>query len=74
MVRRLVFKKIKDNPHRALSIPALLCFVTFITNFIASLKDGKIDSNELHQLLSSADGFETVILVIIIMVLREKKK
>ena len=67
-------KKLKDSPHLALSVPALLCFISFITNFIASIKDGNIDSNELHQLLSSADGFETVVIIIIMLVLRDKKK
>jgi len=65
--------KFKDKVHLALSVPALLCFVTFITNLIAALEDGNIDSAELHQLLSSADGFETVLLVIIMFVLRSKK-
>lgn len=66
--------KLKEKPHLVLSVPALLCFVTFITNLVASLKDGNIDSNELHQLLSTADGFETVVLVIIMLALRDKKK
>ncbi len=67
-------KKIKDKPHLALSVPTLLCFITFVTNFIAAMKDGNIDSNELHSLLSSADGFETVALIIIMFVLNDKKK
>lgn len=67
-------EKLKSKPHLALSVPAILCFVTFITNLIASLKDGNIDSNELHQLLSTADGFETVVMIIIMLALRDKKK
>ena len=63
-----------NKPHVALSVPAVLCFVTFITNFIASLKDGIIDDVEYHRLLSTADGFETVVLVIIMLALRNKKK
>lgn len=66
-------KKIRSNPHVVLSVPAVLCFISFITNFIASMKDGNIDSAELHQLLSSADGFETVLLVIVMFVLHKKK-
>lgn len=72
-IERLV-KNIKTNPHYALSVPAVLCFFTFITNLAASLQDGNIDSVELHQLLTTADGFETVILVVIMMVLNGKKK
>jgi hypothetical protein len=67
-------KSIKNKPHLALSVPMGLCFITFITNFIAALKDGNIDSTELHRLLGSADGFETVVLIIIMFVLKDKKK
>ena len=67
-------KKIKSKPHVALSVPTVLCFISFITNFIAAMKDGNLDSNELHHLLSSADGFETVVLIIIMVVLKDKKK
>lgn len=65
---------LKDKPHVALSAPALLCFTTCIINFISFSKDGVIDSNELHQLLSTADGFETVVLVAIMFALSYKKK
>ncbi len=71
---RKLRKKLREKPYLALSVPAVLCFISFITNFFASLKDGNIDSNELHQLLSSADGFEAVMIVIIMMVLHERKK
>jgi hypothetical protein len=67
-------QKIKENPHLVLSVPALLCFITFITNLVAALKDGVIDSSELHQLLSTADGFETVVLVVTMLVIGRKKK
>lgn len=65
---------IKAKPTHLISVPALLCFLTFLTNLFAALKDGVIDSNELHQLLSTADGFETVVLVLVMVVLRDKKK
>lgn len=67
-------KYIQSKPDRLISVPALLCFLTFITNLVAALQDGNIDGNELHQLLSTADGFETVVLLIIMVVLRGKKK
>lgn len=67
-------KKIKQKPHLVLGVPAVLCFITFITNFIAAISDGNIDSSELHTLLSSADGFEAVLLVIIMFVMRDKNK
>ncbi len=62
------------KPHLALSIPAILCFITFITNFRASIADGNIDSAELHQLLMSVDGFETVVIVFVMAVLHYKNK
>ena len=60
--------------HLVLSVPAVLCFITFITNLIQALKDGNIDSNELHGLLASADGFETVFLILVMVLLKDKKK
>jgi len=45
-----------------LSIPAILCAITFCTNLVKALSDGNIDSQELHTLLASADGFESVFL------------
>lgn len=67
-------KNFRKNAHIVLSVPAILCFITFIINLIAAFKDGNIDNNELHQLLMTADGFEAVLVSIIILVLRNKKK
>ncbi len=67
-------EKIQDNAHIALSVPTVLCAITFVTNLFSALKDGNIDNSEMHQLLASADGFETVILVVVMFVLNGKKK
>lgn len=64
---------IKKNPHFAISIPTLLSCASFFGNLFTALGDGQIDGNELHQLMSSANGFETVLLIIIMVALREKK-
>ncbi len=64
----------RNKPHVAISVPALLCFITFLTNLVSALTDGVIDSNEFHQLLSTADGFETVVLFALMLVLKDKKK
>jgi len=64
---------LKNKPHIVLSVPAILCFVTFCTNLFAALTDGKIDANELSTLLSTADGFESVVLFIVMIALRNKK-
>lgn len=68
------FKFLRKKPHVAIGVPTLLCFVTFITNLITALKDGNIDSAELHQLLSTADGFETVVLFLVMYALKDRKK
>ena len=65
---------IKSRPHVALSAPAILCFITFITNFIASIKDGVIDSAEYHTLLTTFDGFEAVVLFFIALALNDRDK
>ena len=65
---------LRNKPHVAIGVPTILCFVTFLTNLFSALSDGVIDSNELHSLLSTADGFETVVLFAIMLVLKNKKK
>lgn len=74
MTMRKIKSYFKKKPHMALSVPAVLCFITFITNLIKALSDGNIDTNELHALLASADGFETVLLFVVMLVLKDKKK
>ena len=64
----------KKNPHIVLSVPTILCFITFITNLIKALSDGNIDANEFHALLASADGFEATIMFMVMLVLKNKKK
>jgi len=64
----------KKNPHVALSVPTILCFITFITNLIKALSDGNIDANEFHGLMASADGFEAAVMFIVMLVLKDKKK
>lgn len=71
---RKLRKVLRDKPHVAIGVPAILCFITFVTNLIASLKDGVIDPNEMHQLLTTADGFQAVALFIIVLILKEKNK
>jgi hypothetical protein len=65
---------LKNKPHIVLSMPAILCFITFCTNLFTALTDGKIDANELSTLLGTADGFETVVLFVVMMALRNKKQ
>lgn len=71
---RKIRKHLRNKPHHLITVPILLCFLTFITNLVAALKDGNIDGNELHQLLYTADAFQAVVLVMIMVVLGKKKK
>lgn len=71
---RNIRKILREKPHMAIGVPAILCFITFITNLVASLKDGVIDPNEMHQLLTTADGFQAVALFLIMLILKEKNK
>lgn len=65
---------ITSKPHIAIAFPAMLSTLSFFGNLFTFLSDGKIDNNELHQLLSSANGFETLVLLVIMFALKEKKK
>ena len=71
---RKLKRRIRKQPQLALTVPAMLCFITFVTNIVQALRDGNIDNNELHQLLASADGFEAVVLFLVMLALRNKKK
>jgi len=70
-------KKLKDymkkNPQVALTAPALLSFTTFLTNLFYALRDGNIDTNEYYQLLATIDGFETVVLFVIMVAINKRK-
>jgi hypothetical protein len=65
---------VKSHAAVALSVPALLCSFTFVTNIYHALQAGHIDNAIMHQLLASADGFETVVLCVVMYVLKRKKK
>ncbi len=69
-----IYEYIKNKPNHALSIPAVLCFIQFITSIFDILSTGVFDNNVLNQLLSSADGFEAVLLFIIMLALKSKTK
>lgn len=71
MIRGLK-RYIRTNPHIALSVPTLLSFFAFIVNFVHAFKDGVIDENEFHALMHYANGFESIVLLILAMVLRKK--
>lgn len=65
---------IKKNLNVALSIPAILCAIQFIMSLYGVIKTGVFDMGTMNQLLSTADGFESVVLFIIMIALRKKNK
>jgi len=65
---------IKGNPHLAVAVPAVMSSISFVTNLLTALSDGVIDDTELHQLMSSANGIEMLVLFLIMIALRDKKK
>lgn len=69
-----ILEILKNKADLVISVPAILCFITFTTNLIHALKDGNIDEVEYHRLLATADGFETILLFAVSIALRSQKK
>jgi hypothetical protein len=65
---------IKNKPNHVLSVATVLCFIQFISNIFTIFRTGVFDSNTLNHLMSSADGFETVVLCVIMLALKDKNK
>lgn len=66
-------KLLSKYPILSLSVPALISLIQFIAHVIVALDDGRIDSAELHALMSSASGLQVIILGAIMIVIRKKK-
>lgn len=67
-------KILKKKPYVAIYTPVLLCFVAFIMTLFSALRSGSMDANAYHQLLSFSDGFETVVMLAVMLVFKKKKK
>jgi len=67
-------KYVKSRRDIVITAPLLLCFVTFLFNFVSAIKKGNIDSTAFSQLMTTVDGFGTVCSAIIMLVMRRKKK
>lgn len=65
---------LSNNPILALSCPSVLSAFTFFGNLANALTDGKIDTNEFHELMLSASGVEMLILFAIMIALKLKSK
>lgn len=65
---------LRDKPHLTLSVPTILFFIQFLMSLADAIRTGTFNHNTISQLLSSADGFETVMLFMIMMALKGKTK
>lgn len=64
---------VKDNHFIALIVPTLLGLVNFFVNIVIALSDGVLDTQEMHQLLSSASGAQLIMLLIVLLAMKRKK-
>lgn len=62
----------RDRPHIPISLASLVSFFMFLQNLAVFMSDGFLDSEELHKLLTGANGFETILLMAIMLLVKEK--
>lgn len=65
---------IKKYPHLGLLPAAAMGIAGFVGNLAIALSDGDLDGNEIHNLLSGANGAETIIVMVVLIALRAKSK
>lgn len=65
---------IKENPTWALAVTAMISIIQFGAHIVVALDDGQIDSVELHSLMSTADGFQAILLAVVMSALKKKGK
>lgn len=58
---------IKKNPIKSLVVPTAISSMTFVINLIEALSDGNLSQKELHMLLTSANGIESIALIAIMI-------
>ncbi len=63
----------RRHTHIALSVPAVLCFIQFVLGVFGVVRSGSLNLDAVTNLLSTADGFESVILFFIMLAIRNKK-
>jgi hypothetical protein len=71
---RWIRDALKNKAHVALSVPAVLCCGQFLNGIFKIIETGTIDNATLNTLIQSADGFEAVVIFVIMFVLRKKDK
>lgn len=63
---------IKDHITKAVGLPAILSAANFAGNLFLAMSDGVITQQEFHNLMTSANGIESVVLIIAWLALRKK--
>ncbi len=61
------------HPQVAVSVPAILCAIQFIMTLCGVIRTGIVDTSVLGNLVSAADGFESVVLFVIMIAFNNKK-
>lgn len=69
-----MFDWLIKNPGQTLISGSVLSLITFLSNLVIYVSDGRIDSTELHALITSANGIQLVIVIIVILILKAKDK
>lgn len=67
-----LYDLIRKNHFLTMMLPTGIGFIGFVGNLLLALSDGNIDTAEYHQLMSSANGIETIILVLVMAAMRNR--
>lgn len=73
-VMKKVKKYMRDKPHIAVSVPTALCCGSFLTELIQAFRDCGVTLQNIKDILASINGFEAMLLLIIMLILRKKNK
>lgn len=66
------FHFIREHITKAVGLPAILSAANFAGNLFLALSDGVITKQEFHNLMTSANGVESLVLVVAYMALKKK--
>jgi len=67
-------KHFTDGVNVALSVSAIMCFIQFISSLYGIFRTGVFDSSTINSLLSSFDGFESVILFFVMLTINRNRR
>lgn len=64
---------IRSNVNKVLLPATAMGGLTFLGNLFIALSDGSLDSTELHQLLTGANGAESLLLLMVMLAMKRSK-